>query len=89
MPDGKISSRLIAAKSHVALIKIIDIVRLELCGALIRLCENIQQEIGSKFSSVMHLVDSEIVKVMISRKSYGFNTFVANRVGEIDCNHST
>ena len=28
-------------------------------------------------------MDSEIVKAMIGRTSYGFNTFAANRIGEI------
>ena len=32
---------------------------------------------------VFHLVDSEIVKAMIGRASYGLNTFAANRIGEI------
>ena len=30
-----------------------------------------------------HILDSEIVKAMISKQSYGFNTFAANRIGEI------
>ena len=29
------------------------------------------------------MVDSEIVKAMIDKKSYGFRMFVANRIGEI------
>jgi len=29
------------------------------------------------------IVDSEIVKAMISKESYGFNTYAANRIGEI------
>ena len=44
--SGKGSSRLIAAKSRIAPIKVIDIVRLELCGAVIskRLRDTIQHE---------------------------------------------
>ena len=40
-----------------------------------------------EFTKVVHLVDSEIVKAMIQKGSYGFNTFAANRVGEIQ--HTT
>ena len=65
--------------------KIIDIVRLELCGAVLskRLRELINREVGLDFERTVHLVDSEIVKAMINRNSYGFNTFAANRIGEI------
>ena len=35
------------------------------------------------FEEVIHVVDSEIVQAMIWKESYGFNTFVANRIGEI------
>ena len=38
---------------------------------------------GIKFEGVHHIIDSEIVKAMISRDSYGFRTFAANRIGEI------
>ena len=31
----------------------------------------------------MHIVDSEIVRSMIQKESYGFNTFAATRTGEI------
>ena len=85
LAGGGYESRLIGAKSRVAPIKIIDIVRLELCGAVIskRLRESIQRESVIRFEKVYHLVDSEIVKAMINRQSYGFNTFAANRIGEI------
>ena len=36
-----------------------------------------------KFEKVYHFTDSEIVKAMVNKASYGFNTFVANRIGEI------
>ena len=76
---------MIAAKSRVAPIKIIDIVSLELCGAVTskRLRESIQAKLDMNFTRINHLVDTEIVKAMINCQSYGFNTFAANRIGEI------
>jgi len=60
-------------------------VRLELSGAVIakRLRVFIHAEVRYTFTAVYHIVDSEIVKAMISKESYGFNTFAANRIGEI------
>ena len=82
---GTFVSRLVMAKSRTAPLKTIDIVRLELCGAVLssRIRLTIQREMTQKVSKVIHLTDSEIVHAMVHRQSYGFNTFVANRVGEI------
>ena len=79
------SSSLITAKNQIVPIKIVDIVRLELSGAVIskRLRCFIQEELRYQFEKVYHIVDSEIVKAMISKESYGFNTFAANRISEI------
>ena len=41
------------------------------------------KEMRYRFHEVYHIVDSEIVKAMIGKHNYGFNTFVANRIGEI------
>ena len=81
LTSGRFESRLITAKSRVAPIKIVDIVRLELCGAVISkiLRESIQAKLDMNFTRIHHLVDSEIVKAMINRQSYGFNTFAAIR----------
>lgn len=83
--DGTYEARLITSKNRIAPIKIVDIVRLELSGAVIskRLREFIESEIRYTFASTYHIVDSEIVKAMINKESYGFNTFAANRIGEI------
>ena len=60
--------------------------RLELCGAVLnaRLYSFISHQLdGINFEGVHHIIDSEIVKAMISMKRYGFRTFAANRIGEI------
>ena len=77
---------LVAAKNRIAPVKKIDVVRLELCGAVIgtRLRTYIEKETDFKFEKIYHITDSEIVRAMIRKKSYGFNTFAANRIGEIN-----
>jgi len=83
--DGLFKSLIIAAKSRMAPLKTMDIVRIELCGAVLssRLRATIEKEMNLKFAKVIHLIDSEIVQAMIHKQSYGFNTFVSNRIGEI------
>lgn len=78
-------SQLIAAKCRIAPLKIEDIVRLELSGATLssRLRAFIYKEINIEFEKTYHIVDSTIVKAMISKASYGYNTFAGNRIGEI------
>ncbi len=69
--------------------KTTDIVRLELCGAVLnsRLFAFKRKEMPTvAFDRVYHIIDSEIVKAMINRESYGFSTFAANRIGEIHRN---
>ena len=85
IPDQPYESRLIAARNRIAPIKTVDIVRLELSGAVLgkRLRSFMQEELRYSFEKVYHIVDSEIVKAMIGKESYGFNTFAANRIGEI------
>ena len=43
----------------------------------------IEKEIEIRFEKGYHIVDSEIVKAVINKGSYGFNAFAANRIGEI------
>jgi len=90
LQDGTYESRLVMARSRIAPLKTIDIVRIELCGAVLgaRIRVTIQREMTFQFERVILLTDSEIVHAMINKQSYGFNTFVANRVGEIQNNGS-
>ena len=83
--ESGFSSLFIIAKNRIAPLKMIDIVRLELCGALlsVRIRSYIEKEMGLQFRKVYHLVDSQIVKAMVDKASYGFNTFTGNRIGEI------
>ena len=84
--DGSYESRLIAAKSRLAPIKRITMPRLELNGALMaaRIQQFIVKEIPSiNFRKKYFIVDSEIVRAMIQKESYGFNTFAGVRIGEI------
>ena len=77
--------RLAAAKSRIAPLKVEDIVRLELSAATLsaRLRATLVRESKLKFKQVYHFVDSQIVKGMINKGSYGFNTFAGNKIGEI------
>ena len=85
LTNGEFKSYLIMAKSKIAPLKTVNIVRLELSGAVIskRIRTYIEKEINLRFEKVYHMVDSEIMKAMIDKESYGFNTFIANRIGEI------
>lgn len=85
LTNGCYHARLIMAKNRIAPIKKITIPRLELCGAVLscRLRLTLEKESDWKFQSVMHVVDSSIVRAQIQKESYGFGTFVANRLAEI------
>ena len=73
------------AKNRIASAKQISILRLELCGAVLsaRMKEKLAEELGYKISRIFHLTDSMIVRWQVTKESYGFKTFVATRVGEI------
>ena len=88
--DGSIKVCLLSSKNRLAPIKTVDVVRLELAGAVtsVRLRLFLIKHMRYQFQKVYHIVDSEIVKAMISKGSYGFNTYAANRVGEIQSSSS-
>ena len=86
--DGRYRCNLILSKNRLAPIKKISIDRIELCRALLnsRLKTFLLKQCRYKFKKCYHIVDSQIVHSMIQKESYGFNTFAATRVGEIQQN---
>ena len=78
-------SYIILSKNRLAPVKRMSIDRIELCGAVLnkRLKTVLQQQCRYKFQRYYHIVDSQIVHAMIHKETYGFNTFAATRVGEI------
>ena len=58
---------------------------MELCGVLlaVKIKRFIFQHSRQNFERVFYIVDSEIVRAMIQKDSYGFNTFAGVRLGEI------
>lgn len=85
LQNGLFESNLILSKNRLAPVKKMSIDRIELCGAIInkRLKVLIQQQCRYQFQRFYHIVDSQIVHAMIQKDSYGFNTFAATRIGEI------
>ena len=82
---GVFDASLLTAKNRIAPRRKLTTPQLELCGALIgsRLRMTIADNMDFSFSRIFHLVDSSIVRAQIQKESYGFATFVATRIGEI------
>jgi len=85
LSTGGFDSHLILSKNRLAPVKRISVDRIELCGALLnkRIKTILQKQCRYKFQRYYHIVDSQIVYAMIHKESYGFNTFAATRIGEI------
>ena len=83
--EGPFVSKLLIAKNRIAPTRQLTIPRLELCGAVLacRLREMIEREIDIELESVIHVIDSSIVRAQICNRSSSFNVFVATRVAEI------
>ncbi|KAK4324215.1 hypothetical protein Pmani_005217 [Petrolisthes manimaculis] len=90
LKSGQYEVKLIAAKGRIAPSRQLTIPRLELCGAVLacRLREMIVREFDWTFDSVIHIIDSAIVRAQIQKESYGFSTFVATRIAEIQTKSS-
>ena len=73
------------SKSRITPLHKIPTVRSKLSGVVIAKCiRNLLKREGRlKYSKQYFIVDSEIIRAMIQKDSYGFNTFVALRIGEI------
>ena len=58
--------------------------RIELCGAVLnkRLKELLERESRYRFTTCLHIVDSQIVHAMVQKESYGYK-FAATGIGEI------
>ena len=85
LSSGGFDSNLIISKNRLAPIKRMSIERIELCGAVLnkRLKQLVGKESRYHFAKFFHIVDSQIVHAMVQKESYGFNTFTAIRIGEI------
>ena len=85
LKSGEYKSSLISAKNRISPNRQLSIPRLELCGAIVgcRLAETLIKEMKYKFREVIFIVDSTIVRAQIQKQSYGFGTFVATRIAEI------
>ena len=85
LPDGSFDSNLIASTCRVAPLKRISVPCLELCGAVLSkwLRKFIAAESHLQFTKEHFIVDSEIIRAMLQKELYGFNTFAAIRIREI------
>ena len=83
--NGTYCVKLLCSKNRIAPMRQISIPRLELCAAVLasRLRVTIEGEMRYNYSRIIHITDSEIVRAQIQKESHRFNTFVGNRVAEI------
>ena len=62
-----------------------DVIKAEVCGAVfaVRLKKYFEKHCRIKVSRWVHFVDSQTILGAIHKDSYGYQTFFANRIGEI------
>ncbi|XP_043199886.1 uncharacterized protein LOC122369305 [Amphibalanus amphitrite] len=82
---GSAYSSFIMARTRLAPLKQLTIVRLELQAAVLgaRLADTIKRQITYKFDQTVFWSDSKVVINYIRNESRRFHTFVANRISEI------
>lgn len=82
---GHTKIQLLTAKSRVAPVKLVSLPRLELCAAtlLAQMTNKVINTIHTKFINIYHWSDSKIVLAYINSDPSRWETFVANRVAEI------
>ena len=85
LAGGGFGCSLVMSKNHLAPIKEKFIDKIDLCGAMLSKClkQLMEKESRYRFAKGFHIVDSQIVHAMVRKEFYGFNTFAATRVGEI------
>ena len=83
--DGSVTSRLIALKNKVALLKPMTVPRLELMGAVLglRLTQHLVHILEVPIQTVTFYSDSTDVLWWVRGHGRSFRPFVANRIGEI------